>query len=106
MGKLNKSWPRVVSVLGPQEFDGAKNQPENLQNGAEKQPEKLQNGADRAAISESFVSYEDGGPGPGTPNQQQHTLLLSYSRGSPPAVVLANFFWRFSRLQNFAAPRR
>ena len=105
MGKLNKSWPRVVSVLGPQEFDGAEKQPENLQNGAEKQPEKLQNGADKAAISESFVSCEDGGPGPGTPNQQ-HTLLLSYSRGSRPAVALASFFWRFSRLQKWAAPRR
>ena len=31
-------------------------------------------------------------------NQHQHTLLFSYSRGSPPAVALAKFVWRFSRL--------
>ena len=43
MGKLNKSYPRVVSVLDPREFNGAEKQPEKLQNGAEKQPEKLQN---------------------------------------------------------------
>ena len=60
-------------MLDPQEFNGADKQPENLQNGAEKQPEKLQNGADKAAISESFVVYEYGGPGPGTPKNNKST---------------------------------
>ena len=32
-------------------------------------------------------------------NQHQHALLLSYSRGSPPAVALANLF-----LAIFASP--
>ena len=83
MGKPNKSWPRVVSVLDPQEFNGAEKQPEKLQNGAEKQPEKR---ADKAAISESFVIMNMEGPVLALPritNQHQHTLLLSYSRGSP-----------------------
>ena len=73
MGKLNKSYPRVVSVLDPREFNGAEKQPEKLQNGAEKQPEKLQNRADKAAISESFVIYEYGEPGPGTPKNNKST---------------------------------
>ena len=49
-------------MLDPQEF-----------NGAEKQPEKLQNCADKAAFSESFVIYEYGGPGPGTPKNNKST---------------------------------
>ena len=57
-------------MLDPQEFNGAEKQPEKLQNGAEKQPEKR---ADKAAISESFVIYEYGGPGPGTPKNNKST---------------------------------
>ena len=78
-------------MLDPQEF-----------NGAEKQPERLQNGADKAAISESFVIYiymNMEGP---VLALQEHQININIPfffpiRGAP-AVALANFFWRFSRL--------
>ena len=76
-------------MLDPREFNGAEKQPENSRMALTKQP---------YPNLSLFMNMESPVLAlPRITNQHQHTLLLSYSRGTLGGSA-RDFFWRFSRL--------